>query len=109
LAAYGITDLISSDAVRCVQTVQPYARSARLEISQDPIWSEDSKDRRGLPELVKRLLNTEDPVTVCTHRPVLPLVFDALGVDPGNPPSPGEFWVIHRHKGRVLATERHST
>jgi 8-oxo-dGTP diphosphatase len=109
LAAYGITDLISSDATRCVLTVQPYARSARLEISQDPIWSEDSQNRRGLLELVKRLLNAGNPVTVCTHRPVLPLVFDALAVDPGSPLSPGEFVVIHRYQGRVVATERHGT
>lgn len=108
LSAYGIVDVISSDAIRCVRTLKPYARSAGLEISQDPIWSEDCEDRRHLRRKVKRLLDSKTPAALCTHRPVLPMVFDALGIDPGGRLSPGEFVVIHRHKSRVIATERHS-
>jgi 8-oxo-(d)GTP phosphatase len=107
LSAYGIVDVISSDATRCVRTVKPYARSAGLEISVDPIWSEDCEDRRHLRRKVRGLLDSKTPTALCTHRPVLPLVFDALGIDPGGRLMPGEFVVIHRHKGRVIATERH--
>jgi 8-oxo-(d)GTP phosphatase len=107
LAAYGITDVISSDATRCVQTVKPYARSAGLTISEDPIWSEEYEDRGELPQMVKRLLASDSPTALCTHRPVLPMMFDALGIDPGGRLAPGEFVVIHRRKGRILATERH--
>ncbi|MEP6527488.1 MAG: NUDIX hydrolase [Nocardioidaceae bacterium] len=109
LSAYGIVDVISSDATRCVRTVKPYARSAGLEISKDPIWSEDGEDRRHLRLKVKGLLDSKTPTALCTHRPVLPMVFDALGVDPGGRLMPGEFVVVHRHKGRVIATERHSS
>jgi 8-oxo-dGTP diphosphatase len=109
LSAYGIVDLISSDATRCVRTVKPYARSAGLEISKDPIWSEDCEDRRHLRRKVKGLLDSKTPTALCTHRPVLPMVFDALGIDPGGRLLPGEFVVIHRHQGRVIATERHSS
>jgi 8-oxo-(d)GTP phosphatase len=109
LSAYGIVDVISSDATRCVRTVKPYARSARLEISKDPTWSEDCEDRRQLAPKVERLLDSKNPTALCTHRPVLPMVFDALGIDPGDRLMPGEFVVIHRHKGRVIATERHSS
>jgi len=43
---------------------------------------------------------------LCTHRPVLPAVFDALGVpDPGL--EPGGMVVVHLRKGRVTATESH--
>ena len=39
-------------------------------------------------------------LVVCTHRPVLPLVFDALGLeDPGL--ATGELVVLHLRKGRV--------
>jgi 8-oxo-(d)GTP phosphatase len=107
LSAYGIVDIISSDATRCVRTLKPYARSVGLAISKDPIWGEEFEDRRDLRPKVKQLLDSNAPAALCTHRPVLPLVFDAIGVDPGDRLSPGEFVVIHRHTGRVIATERH--
>jgi 8-oxo-dGTP pyrophosphatase MutT (NUDIX family)/phosphohistidine phosphatase SixA len=109
LSAYGIVDVISSDATRCVRTVKPYARSAGLEISKDPIWSEECEDRRHLRRKVTGLLDSKSPTALCTHRPVLPMVFEALGIDPGGRLMPGEFVVIHRHKGRVIATERHTS
>jgi 8-oxo-dGTP pyrophosphatase MutT (NUDIX family)/phosphohistidine phosphatase SixA len=108
LSAYGVVDIISSDATRCVRTVKPYARSAGLAISQDPIWSEESDDRRDIRRRVQRLLDSKTPAVLCTHRPVLPLIFDAIGIDPGDRLSPGEFVVVHRYKGGVIATERHS-
>ena len=43
---------------------------------------------------------------LCTHRTVLPLVFDALGLaDPQL--DKGEMLVAHLRKGRVVGTERH--
>ena len=45
-------------------------------------------------------------VLLCTHRAVLPLVFDAIGlVDPQL--EKGELLVAHLRKGRVVSTERH--
>jgi 8-oxo-dGTP diphosphatase len=45
-------------------------------------------------------------VVLCTHRPVLPWVFDTVGFDdPGL--APGEMIVLHLRKGRVAAWERH--
>ena len=39
---------------------------------------------------------------LCTHRPVLPDVFDALGLEnPGL--EPGEMLVVHLRKGDVVA------
>ena len=44
---------------------------------------------------------------VCTHRPVLPAVFDALGL-PEQHLEPGGMLVVHQRKGKVVATEHHS-
>ena len=43
---------------------------------------------------------------LCTHRPVLPAVFDALGLDDPQL-DPGGMLVVHHRKGRVVATEQH--
>ena len=42
---------------------------------------------------------------LCTHRPVLPTVLDALGVADVKL-EPGEMLVVHHRKGDVVATER---
>jgi 8-oxo-dGTP diphosphatase len=42
----------------------------------------------------------------CTHRPVLPVLLDALGIDTA-PLDPAELVVCHHRKGRVVALERH--
>ncbi len=45
-------------------------------------------------------------LVVCTHRPVLPWVFDAVGLeDPGL--ATGELIVLHLRKGRIRSAERH--
>ena len=55
--------------------------------------------RRVVDDVVERLDDGRGAV-LCTHRPVLPEVFDALGLeDPGL--EPGEMLVVHLRKGRV--------
>jgi len=44
---------------------------------------------------------------VCTHRPVLPWVFEGLGLEP-HQLAPGSVFVVHHRKGRILATEHHN-
>ena len=43
---------------------------------------------------------------LCTHRPVLPSVFDALG-SVTEKLAPGELLVVHHRKGQIAAIERH--
>ena len=51
-------------------------------------------------------LEDDAAAVVCSHRPVLPHVFAALGVD--DPAlAPGEALVVHLRKGKVVGTERH--
>jgi hypothetical protein len=56
--------------------------------------------------VVEELVAGDEGAVLCTHRPVLPKVFEALGVkDPGL--DLGEMLVVHVRKGEVVATERH--
>jgi 8-oxo-dGTP diphosphatase len=121
LAAYGTTRLHSSDALRCQQTIEPFATSAGLDIHDEPLLSEEghAKARKASRARAAELLHEPDPVVVCTHRPVLPdLISVLMGGKrrdrPAVPPlAPGALLVLHRQvHGEavvVVAVERHRT
>ena len=66
--------------------------------------SEEDATVEGVVDLVDTLLEAGESAVICTHRPVLPTVTDALGV-PEARLEPGEMLVVHHRKGRVVATE----
>jgi len=57
-------------------------------------------------DTVDQLVDGTESAVLCTHRPVLPAVFDSLGV-PDPRLEPGSMLVAHLRQGRVIATERH--
>jgi 8-oxo-(d)GTP phosphatase len=106
LSAYGVTRIVSSDSLRCQKTVAPYAKDHVLGIEVEPGINEEDSDRTSVSRTVGMLLSQREGAVLCTHRPVLPHVFDALGIAE-EPLAPGEFVVCHLRKGRVVGVERH--
>lgn len=104
LAAYGIRDVVSSPAARCVQTVEPFAKSINTYLKIDDRLAEDTK-AGDVRRSVESLLGQLKRVVVCTHGPTLPLVMDALGRECPEFAT-GDSLVIHHCKGRILATEK---
>jgi 8-oxo-dGTP diphosphatase len=106
LAAYDVTAVVSSSSTRCAQTVAPYAdltgRAPRLE---DGLSEEDATAESVLG-VVDELLHGDEGAVLCSHRPVLPAVFDALGLDDAQL-DPAGLVVVHLRKGKVVATESH--
>ncbi|HCB04282.1 MAG TPA: NUDIX hydrolase [Nocardioides sp.] len=113
LGAYDVRRLVSSTSVRCWQTLEPYAAASGYKLRTDDLLSEEDASRSRTRRLVARLTDwlEERPASagglvVCSHRPVLPWVFDILDVeDPGL--APGDLVVVHLRKGQVLAAEHH--
>ena len=113
LGAYDLRRLVCSSSTRCVQTLEPYAAAYGHKLRTDDDLSEEDASRGGIRRLVADLTAwlEERPASagglvVCTHRPVLPWVFDAVGIeDPGL--APGELVVLHLRKGAVRSCERH--
>jgi 8-oxo-dGTP pyrophosphatase MutT (NUDIX family)/phosphohistidine phosphatase SixA len=106
LAAYGVSRVVSSDAIRCAETVRPFAESAGLRPELDATLSEEDAAPREVRSRVRGLFDASIPAVACTHRRVLPVVLEALGMpDPALPP--GGFVVAHRAAGSVLAVEQH--
>jgi 8-oxo-dGTP pyrophosphatase MutT (NUDIX family)/phosphohistidine phosphatase SixA len=115
LAAYGVTRLVTSGSTRCTQSLEPYAASVGGKLEVDDVLSEEDATpkavRRKVADLVTQL--EEAPrsaggLVLCTHRPVLPWAFDALGLEDPDLEK-GEMLVVHLRRGRVVATERHQS
>lgn len=104
LAAFDVTAAHTSSSVRCVQTVRPYVDTTGWPTKLYDELSEEHASADGVVELVDALLHGSESVVLCTHRPVLPTVIDALGVDDVDL-EPGAMLVVHHRKGKVVATE----
>ncbi|MBC7630205.1 NUDIX hydrolase [Aeromicrobium sp.] len=103
LSAYGMHRIVSSPAIRCVQTVDPYAHAISMFLEVDDRLAEGThagEVRRS----VMALLDRKKPVVLCTHRPTLRAVFETIGI-PVQDLAPGEGVVVHHRKGIVLALE----
>ena len=104
LAAFDVTAAHTSSSVRCVQTVRPYVDTTGWRTVLYDELTEEHASAEGVVEIVDSLLHGSESVVLCTHRPVLPTVLDALGA-PDVELEPGAMLVVHHRKGRVVATE----
>jgi 8-oxo-dGTP diphosphatase len=122
LAAFGVTQVNSSDSRRCRDTGGPYASARSISINFEPSVSEEQHliDPDLARQRVRAMATFNEPVLLCTHRPVMPSVMDALsdvfavqsdGTNAFNPAlTPGSMVVYHRdvnNLSQVLAVERH--
>lgn len=110
LAAYDVTRIVSSPSTRCVQTVAPYVATTGFEPELRAGLSEGGASEQTIAAVVADAMDVDAGTVVCTHRPLLPSVYDAAGLDArtaATPQEPGEMLVLHVRKGRVVAVERH--
>lgn len=107
LAAYDVTRIVSSSSARCVETVGPYADTTGWKLELEDGLTEEDATASSVVAVVDDLVAAGvEGAVLCTHRPVLPSVFDALGLaDPGL--APGAMLVAHLRQGAVVATEVH--
>jgi 8-oxo-dGTP diphosphatase len=108
LSAFGVTKIVSSDSIRCVATVSPYAASSELSLEAYQNLSELGwavNNQPGL-NLVKKLAKENEAIVVCGHRPALPALAEAISqelncedLDATLPP--GGVLVIHRDLTRL--------
>ena len=81
LGAFGINKVVSSDSIRCVATVSPYAASQELALEAHQTLSElgwEFNNKSGL-KLIRKLAMLNQPVVICGHRPALPALAQAIG------------------------------
>ena len=110
LGAYGVRRLVSSSSTRCLRTLTPYGRDPQVRVEHSDALTEQAAD--AAPEEVAALMRrlaaqtaTGTPTAVCGHRPVLPVMLEALGVADRRM-RPGEAVVAHLGpEGGLLAIE----
>jgi 8-oxo-dGTP pyrophosphatase MutT (NUDIX family)/phosphohistidine phosphatase SixA len=107
LHAFGVSRVLTSSSTRCVQTVLPYAREQVLPVHEVDELSEEEFHESTAAAFLAHLMTTPEPSVLCSHRPVLPRLFEILGISE-EPLAPAESVVCHHRKGRLVATERHS-
>jgi len=121
LDAFDPASVLSSPWQRCRATVEPLARIAGLKIrTKDELTEAGHADQPArTAAVIARVLAEARPTVVCTHRPVLPTVIDAVRAVatqgaalelPREDPflAAGEALMLHTTTGgRVVAIERH--
>jgi 8-oxo-(d)GTP phosphatase len=106
LDAFGVSRIVTSSSTRCLQTVAPYAERSGWPVASTDKLSEEDATAKSVLKVVDDLLQSGEDAVLCTHRPVLPAVYDAIGI-PREHHSTGELVVVHHRRGRVRALERH--
>ncbi len=73
LGCFGHTRIVSSPAVRCVDTVRPFAGSRRTIIDVEPALSEAAHAAapRAAASWIRALIADGEPTVVCSHHEVL--------------------------------------
>ncbi|HEX5297547.1 MAG TPA: NUDIX domain-containing protein [Streptosporangiaceae bacterium] len=116
--------VISSPALRCTETVRPYAAGSGGTVEAEaclipygryPDFSSRTEQADALRRLLSALVAQRRPVVLCLHRENLPEVLAtmcaALGAPAAVPADPalpkGGFWVAHAADGGLAALERY--
>lgn len=101
-AAYGIVNVASSSAVRCMDTVLPFAEQHGLAVDALDSITEESfelRPKRGVREILG-LLGQPLPSVVCIHRPTKKRLMRTIGYEIEQQVSlalaPAEYIVLHR-------------
>ena len=111
-AVYGIQEVHSSDAQRCIETAAPIAANLKVALKQNSLLSEDifEKDDNAALEYVIQILKFNSNQIVCSHNPIFREMLRAfenhreLTRQLPNL-SPADSWVIHHRGAKVFSAE----
>lgn len=123
LKAYSPKLVVTSSWKRCMDTVLPYLnkyKSKLLERSQLSELGAKNGPKRTI-KLVHKLLDTGKSLVICSHRPALPTIVEAIGtygdksqrkeLEAVLAMEPGQMYVLHitknkgKKKGKIVAIE----
>ncbi|MBJ7507409.1 MAG: histidine phosphatase family protein [Candidatus Nanopelagicus sp.] len=110
---YNLSQIHTSDALRCYNTVQPIAKGLNLKLEVTAKLSESTyrKDKDKAFDYAKELLKSEINAMICSHNPILPKMLNKLtkksDVDADEEKlSPADGWVIHRNGKEIIQIDR---
>ena len=110
---FGISQIHTSDAVRCYDTVIGMTKSLKIEpvitakLSEYTFEKNKDKSLEYAKELAEIARATDETVLLCSHNPVLPRMLEQVSKKsdldlPENKLKPGDGWVLFLGKKKVL-------
>ncbi|HEX7404944.1 MAG TPA: NUDIX domain-containing protein [Candidatus Nanopelagicaceae bacterium] len=109
---FGITEVHSSDAIRCLETVAPLVRALdiKMEISEDLSEYGYVRNKELAHEYIQNLVGRNVAALVCSHNPVIPkLVKKLIGKrnfrELDGKLNPCDAWVLHHRDGEIVAID----
>ena len=110
---YGLTQIHTSDAVRCHDTVEQMAKALGIALTITNKVSEYTwkKNKEKAIDYAKDLIKINEPIILCSHNPVLPRMMEKLTkkIDfdyPSNKLQPVESWILHHNGKKVVQIDR---
>lgn len=109
---YALKEVHSSDAMRCIETIEPMTRALQMH----PIFSTDlseyrfAKDKEVALDYAQDLLIRNQSAIICSHNPILPKLLKKL-IGKKNfkelvqKLEPAEAWVLHHRDGEIIAID----
>ena len=112
LTPYGIKEIHTSTAIRCMDTVTPLARALDINylISEDLGEYQFSRNPMLAEKYFKRTLMNDFPTLICSHNPILPQLLShwadksGFGVEVTKL-SPADAWIIHHLQSEIIAVD----
>ncbi len=110
--SFGIQAIHTSDAMRCIETIEPMSKALKISPTYTADLSEYkfAKEKEVPLDYVWDLMQSDTRVLVCSHNPILPkLVKKLIGkknfkrVDAEL--MPGEAYILHHRDGEVVAVD----
>ena len=109
---YAIKEVHSSDAMRCIETIEPMTRTLQLH----PIFSSDlseyrfAKDKEVALDYAQDLMIRNQSAIICSHNPILPKLLKKLigkknFKELDQKLEPAEAWVLHHRDGEIIAID----
>lgn len=114
LSALGVDRVVSSDALRCTETVRGFAEHRGVEVEVDSGLSEAghtaAPDRTRAA--IRKIVADGRTTVVCSHRPVFPALLEAAAESAEcavltETLPPGGFHALHVADGTVVAIDTH--
>jgi len=110
LEMFNINEIHTSDAYRCMSTVEPFhEKFGTIKVVTDQL-SEYMFEKDDLLAIsyVKQLAKFGDNHLICSHNPILPNMLDHLvkypeDFDLDKELHPGDAWIVHHRGGKVFA------
>lgn len=109
---FAISEIHTSDAIRCMETIEPMARALDLKtiVAADLSEYRHETHKEAAVDYAQALMESGESTIICSHNPILPKLLKKLigkknFKELDRKLEPGEAWVLHHRDGEIVAID----